>query len=75
MWKEENNKLVRTLEFNNFIEAWGFLCKVALLSEKADHHPEIKCVYNFVSLALFTHDEKKITEKDHALAEKIDQLL
>ena len=66
MWKEKNNKLNRNLEFNDFIEAWGFLCKVAMISEKVKHHPEINCVYNKISLSLFSHDKGKITSKDAA---------
>lgn len=75
MWEEENNQLRRNFEFNDFIEVWGFLCKLAIISEKANHHPEINWVYNKVSLSLYSHDEGKITSRDINLAEEIDQLL
>lgn len=75
MWKEENNRLICNLKFNDFIEAWGFLVKVAMLSERANHHPEIYCVYNKVRLSLFTHDEGKITSKDEQLAKEIENIL
>jgi len=39
MWKVEKNALIRTFEFKNFIEAFGFMAQVALLAEKANHHP------------------------------------
>lgn len=76
MWKEENNQLKRTFEFNNFIEAWGFMNKVALIAEKMDHHPNWSNVYNNVEIALCTHSAGDIvTEKDRNLAAEIDKLL
>lgn len=76
MWKEEDNKLTREFQFNNFIEAWGFMNQVALLAEKQDHHPEWSNVYNRVNIALSTHDAGDIvTQKDHQLASAIDKLL
>ncbi len=75
MWKEENNKLVRTFEFSNFIEAWAFMSKVAITAEKMNHHPNWTNVYNKVEISLSTHDEGDVvTEKDRKLAEAIDQL-
>jgi 4a-hydroxytetrahydrobiopterin dehydratase len=74
-WNEENNKLNRTFEFENFVEAWGFMSKVAIVAEKMNHHPEWKNVYNKVDITLTTHDEgNKVTEKDRELAEKISKL-
>jgi len=75
MWKEEDNQLKRTFEFSNFVEAFAFMTKVALLAEKADHHPSWSNVYNKVEIALSTHDAGDIvTDKDRALAEAIDAL-
>lgn len=75
-WKEENNKLNKEFKFENFVEAWGFMNKVALLAEKAEHHPEWKNVYNKVEISLTTHDEgSTVTEKDKKLAKAIDNLL
>ncbi|MCW3104290.1 MAG: pterin-4-alpha-carbinolamine dehydratase [Bacteroidetes bacterium] len=74
MWKEENNTLSRTFEFKNFIEAFSFMAKVALLAEKANHHPNWSNVYNKVSISLNTHDAgNTVTEKDRKLAEAIDK--
>jgi 4a-hydroxytetrahydrobiopterin dehydratase len=76
MWKEENNKLKRDFIFKNFIEAWAFMSKVALLAEKQNHHPEWSNVYNSVSISLSSHDAGAIvTEKDHRLAKAISALL
>jgi 4a-hydroxytetrahydrobiopterin dehydratase len=74
-FKEQNNTLYQKFKFKNFIEAWGFMSKVAILAEKANHHPEWKNVYNTVEIWLTTHDEgNKVTEKDRDLAKKISDL-
>ena len=76
MWKEDNNRLVRTFKFKDFKEAFGFMTKVALVAEKMDHHPTWSNVYNTVTIELNTHDAGNVvTEKDRKLAKAIDQLL
>ena len=76
MWKEENNKLVQEFKFKDFVEAFGFMTKVAIEAEKMSHHPSWSNVYNTVTIELTTHDEgNTITEKDRKLAAKIDQLI
>jgi 4a-hydroxytetrahydrobiopterin dehydratase len=75
MWDTKEGKLFRQFEFKNFIEAFAFISKVALIAERVNHHPEIRCIYNIVELYLYTHDqEDSITEKDKHLAERIDQV-
>lgn len=75
-WKESDNKLNTKFEFENFIEAWAFMNKVALLAEKMNHHPNWSNVYNTVEISLTTHDEgSTVTWKDWELAEKINQCL
>jgi 4a-hydroxytetrahydrobiopterin dehydratase len=75
MWKEENNTLSRTFEFKDFIAAFAFMTKVALLAEKANHHPNWSNVYNKVSISLNTHDAgNTVTEKDRKLAAAIDKI-
>jgi 4a-hydroxytetrahydrobiopterin dehydratase len=76
MWKEIENELVRKFEFKNFVEAFGFMTKVAIIAEKAGHHPWWSNVYNQVEIRLTTHDAgNTITEKDKNLAKEIDSLL
>ena len=76
MWTELDNKLTREFKFNNFKDALLFINKVADISEKYNHHPEIYNVYNRVKLSLCTHDKGSIiTDKDYNLAQKIDELL
>lgn len=79
-WREEisadgRSALVKEFKFKDFVNAWGFMNKVALLAEKMDHHPDWSNVYNKVSIRLTTHDAgNKITGKDRKLAEEIDKL-
>ena len=76
MWIEENNKLVKHFSFKDFISAFSFLSKIALISEKFNHHPEIINVYNKVTIKLSTHDiGNKVSTKDYDLAKAIDELL
>lgn len=75
MWKEENNQLQRSFQFNNFIEAFAFMTKVAFVAEKMNHHPNWANVYNKVDIALCTHDAgNTVTDKDKKLANEIDKL-
>lgn len=75
-WKEENNCLKRDFKFKDFTEAFGFMTKVAIVAEKLDHHPTWTNTYNKVSIELSTHDAGNVvTEKDHKLAEAINNLI
>lgn len=75
MWKEKDNKLTRTFEFENFVDAFAFMTKVAFAAEAHGHHPNWSNVYNKVTIELTTHDEgNTITEKDRKLAKAIDKL-
>lgn len=75
MWTEEDNKLKATFKFKDFVEAFAFMSKVALVAEKMDHHPNWSNVYNTVTIELTTHDAGNIvTDKDRSLADAIDSL-
>lgn len=67
--------IARTFSFPNFVDAFGFMMKVAMLAEKADHHPEWSNVYNRVHIMLTTHDAGGLSERDIALAGAIDALV
>ncbi len=76
MWTEADNKLSRTFEFKNFVEAFGFMTQVAIIAEKMDHHPNWSNVYNRVTIELTTHDAGNVvTDNDRNLAQAIDELL
>ena len=74
-WCMKDNFLHRELLFKDFIEAFSFMTSVALIAEKAAHHPNWKNVYNKVIIDLTTHDVGGISTKDFDLAKAIDALL
>lgn len=75
MWIEQNNKLIKEYEFEDFKEAFAFMTKVAEVAEQMNHHPWWSNVYNKVTFELSTHDAgDKITEKDEALADAIEEI-
>ena len=74
-YDEGRDAIVRTIVFADFVEAFGFMTQVALMAEKADHHPEWKNVYNRVEVLLTTHDAGGLSERDIELAEAIDAIL
>ena len=74
-WTLANEKLHRKLAFENFVEAWGFMTKVALLAETMNHHPEWSNVYGQVEIELTTHDAGGISARDFELATRINGLL
>lgn len=75
-WITKDNKLEKEFMFKDFVEAFSFLTKVAIVAEKQNHHPEIYNVYNKVKISLQTHDAGNIvTEKDYTLAKSIDGFL
>jgi 4a-hydroxytetrahydrobiopterin dehydratase len=64
----------RDFRFGDFSAAFGFMTRVALLAEKADHHPEWFNVCNRVRIVLTTHDAGGLSERDIELAQEIDRL-
>lgn len=72
-WERKGKTLVRELEFDDFVAAWGFMSGIALIAQAMDHHPEWSNVYNRVSIALTSHDAGGITERDLQLATAIDE--
>ena len=72
-WKLDGEEISRTFVFADFIEAIGFVARVAMASEVADHHPDIDIRWNKVTLVLSTHDESALTEKDTKLAAIFDR--
>lgn len=74
-WSLQDGKLFRSFRFRDFVEAFGFMARAALLAERADHHPEWFNVYNRVDVSLTTHDAGGITGRDTGLAAAMDRLL
>lgn len=73
-WELKEGKLHRAFRFASFVQAFGFMTRVALLAEKADHHPEWFNVYNQVTIDLTTHDAGGISALDVELARKINDV-
>ena len=71
----EGAAIERTFKFADFNEAFGFMTRVALLSDKADHHPEWFNVYNRVEITLTTHDADGLSRRDADMATAIDALV
>lgn len=74
-WTLAEGKLHRELEFQNFVEAFGFMAMVAVLAEKADHHPDWSNSWNKVVIDLTSHDKGEITDRDRELAGAINNAL
>lgn len=74
-WQREGGAIERSLEFDDFVAAFAFMSSVALLAERANHHPEWSNVYNRVHIRLTTHDAGGLTRRDLELADEIDRLL
>ncbi|WP_343527429.1 4a-hydroxytetrahydrobiopterin dehydratase [Sphingomonas sp.] len=74
-WDEARDAISRRFVFADFNEAFGFMTRVALLAEKADHHPEWSNVWNRVDIMLTTHDAGGLSARDIDMAEAIDALV
>lgn len=72
-WEIGNNEITKTYKRSNFIDSIGFVNQIAILAEKADHHPDILIQYSKVKINLSTHSEGGITEKDIGLATEIER--
>jgi 4a-hydroxytetrahydrobiopterin dehydratase len=73
-WKVVRGKLQRTFKFPDFVTAFGFMAKVALVAEKMNHHPEWFNVYGTVRVDLTTHDAGGISAADFSLALRMNEL-
>lgn len=71
-WNRDGDAIRRAYKFADFTHAFAFMTRVALLAEKADHHPEWSNVYDRVEVRLTTHDAGGVTASDVDLARAID---
>src|SRR6202021_2235052 len=71
-WTETSGReaIARNFTFKDFNEAFGFMCRAALVAEKNDHHPEWRNVYKTVEVVLATHDAGGVTALDIELAKR-----
>lgn len=71
-WTVASGQITKKFKAPSFHRAIGFVAQIGILAEKADHHPDIDIRYDTVTIALSTHSEEGITEKDVAMAREID---
>lgn len=73
-WSRRGDKLTRTLEFKDFVTAFGFMASAALVAERMNHHPDWSNVYRTVEVELNTHDAGGITRLDFELARAMNAI-
>jgi 4a-hydroxytetrahydrobiopterin dehydratase len=73
-WDGDLSSISKTWEFEDFVEAMGFVIELAQLAEDVGHHPDIDIRYNKVTLTLTTHEEDGVTERDVRMARELDEL-
>ena len=73
-WEINSEQIQREFNFENFIEAFSFMTKVALICEKYNHHPNWENVYSKLIIRLNTHDLGGITNLDQTLAAEINKI-
>ena len=73
-WEINDGQIQRELNFSNFIEAFSFMTKIALICEKYNHHPNWENVYSKVKIRLSTHDLGGISNLDQTLASEINKV-
>jgi 4a-hydroxytetrahydrobiopterin dehydratase len=71
-WARAGSSITKSFTFADFNQAWGFMCRVALLAEKRDHHPEWSNAWNRVQISLTTHDAGGVSAQDFELATAIE---
>lgn len=74
-WQAGDDAISRKFEFADHIAAMGFVVRVAMAAEVADHHPDLRIVYNRVEITLNSHDAGGVTDRDVALAKRINGLV
>jgi 4a-hydroxytetrahydrobiopterin dehydratase len=75
LWEIVGGKLYSEFKFTSFISAFGFMTQVAILAERANHHPEWSNIYNRVKIYLTTHEVTGISKRDFELAQEIAKII
>ena len=73
-WEPGPDRIRATFEFVDFVEAFGFMTRVALVAETMQHHPDWSNVYRTVRVELTTHDAGGVTDRDITLARRMNEL-
>ena len=73
-WERDGDEIVRTYEFDAYLDGVGFAAAAGGLAQEAFHHPEMTIGWREVEVRLTTHDEGGITGNDVDLAERFDEI-
>ncbi|MCY4731235.1 4a-hydroxytetrahydrobiopterin dehydratase [Natronomonas gomsonensis] len=73
-WERDGDEIVRTFEFDSYLEGVGFAAGAGGLAEEAFHHPKMTVEWREVEVRLTTHDAGGITENDTDLAARFNEL-
>ena len=73
-WEIKDGGLEREFKFKDFAQAFAFMTRVAAVAEELNHHPDWSNSYNRVMIRLVSHDAGGVSDRDRALAERINQL-
>ena len=73
--QDDRDAITKTFKFKSFVDAFGWMTKIAIIAEKMNHHPEWFNVYNRVDVTLTTHDANGLSALDVKMARKMDTLL
>ena len=74
-WERDGDEIVRTFEFDSYLEGVGFAAGAGGLAEEAFHHPEMTVGWREVEVRLTTHDAGGVTENDTDLAARFNELV
>lgn len=74
-WDLTGEEISKTFQFANYAESIAFVVRFSFYAEAANHHPDVDIRWNRVKLTLSTHEEGALTEKDTALAAKIEKIV
>lgn len=74
-WRRRGKFITKEFQFEGFMEGISFIGMVASVAEKEEHHPDIRVRYTTVTLSIQTHSEGGVTERDVALAKRLDEAL
>lgn len=73
-WDREGDEILRTFEFDDYLDGVDFAADVGELAEEEFHHPSITIGYKEVTVAFTSHEEGGITTKDVEMAERVNDL-
>lgn len=74
-WDYYDDAIHTTFEFDNFMDAFSVMTRIALEAEKMGHHPDWHNLYNTLEITLTTHDVNGLTENDFILAKAIERIV